>query len=164
MTEAEKLISNRTVILFTGSRSLRNYWEFSRYVREYLKRFERDSIVLMQGESFFGVDRMARIFAKRNNYELIGVPANWNDPELKNKRAAGMIRNTKMLNVAKVVIGWWDGESKGTRHAIDNALRKRLIVDFKECRRQSDWEERNYRQLWRIKNSKDRAVSAVLYD
>ncbi len=164
MTEGERLIANNTVILFTGSRSLRNYWEFSRYVRSYLQRFDRDKIVLLQGESFFGVDRMARIFAKRNNYQSVGMPANWNDPELKNKRAAGMIRNSRMLNLAKVVIGWWDGESRGTKHAIDNALRKRLVVDFKQCARQPDWEERNYRQLYRVKKLGDRARSDVLYD
>lgn len=42
-------------------------------------------------------------------------PADW-DAE---PRRAGFIRNTEMAKYADVLIAFWDGKSKGTKHMID---------------------------------------------
>jgi hypothetical protein len=72
---------------------------------------------------------MAGLWAECNNVPVTEMPADWN----KHGKRAGFIRNIEMLDmlnpVEDIVIAFWDGESRGTMHTVDNA-RERGIPCF----------------------------------
>lgn len=43
-------------------------------------------------------------------------------------KSAGYKRNSQMADHADMLIAFWDGKSKGTKHMIDLARAKKLIV------------------------------------
>lgn len=75
-----------------------------------------------------GADTLGELYAKQYNLEIKYFPANW---DLYGKRA-GYIRNQQMALYAKenngVLIAFWDGKSKGTKHMIDLANKHGLKV------------------------------------
>lgn len=80
-----------------------------------------------------GVDSRARVAAKALGLLFEEFPAEWHpfgdadyDP------SAGYKRNKRLVEMADQVDAFWDGESKGTKHTIDLALklRKTLVVHF----------------------------------
>jgi len=75
-----------------------------------------------------GVDEVARQAAKDRRVPFKLYAADWKTYG----KAAGPIRNVAMVKDADVVVAFWDGVSKGTRHTIEAALvqRKRLEVFF----------------------------------
>ena len=93
-------------------------------VRAYVRALPADSVVVSGGAR--GVDRIAVDEAKRCGLETEVYPALW---ELEG-RSAGFRRNRRLVAAADRVVAFWDGESRGTRHAIDVAtvLKKPLVV------------------------------------
>ena len=81
-----------------------------------------------------GADRMGEEYAQNRGYRLELHPANW---DLFGK-SAGYKRNEEMAECADILIAFWDGTSKGTKHMIDIANRKGLAVfvksSLKSCR------------------------------
>jgi len=77
-----------------------------------------------------GADRLGERFAKEYQYELSRFPADWN----KFKKSAGYIRNAEMAKFAVsdenfgILIAFWDGSSRGTKHMIDLAKEYKLEV------------------------------------
>lgn len=110
------------VVVVSGSRTIRSYWLFSQLLRSWLRAEKITDCILLQGEANFGVDCLARIFAKRNGLQLVGSPANWDV----HGRKAGMLRNDTMANRADYWLAFWDGESSGTSHGIKRAKAKNL--------------------------------------
>lgn len=68
-----------------------------------------------------GVDSFAEEGAKAVAQKFICFPADW---DTYGKRA-GYMRNERIVDAADIVLAFWDGESKGTKHSIDLALKKR---------------------------------------
>lgn len=145
------------VVLFTGSRSLRNYWQFARDVRKALEHRSPKDTVLLQGESYFGIDRLARIFAKRNGWTCVGWKADWDNLG----KRAGMVRNSQMVQHSDETIAGWDGVSRGTKHAIDQSKTKGLPIQILEYENVEEWEDRNIRDLARRQRLGDRARSKL---
>jgi len=75
-----------------------------------------------------GADQLGERFAKEYNYPIKQMPANWD----KYGKSAGYRRNEDMALYAKedngVLIAFWDGISKGTKHMIDLANKHGLKV------------------------------------
>lgn len=71
-----------------------------------------------------GADRLGEQFAKSFDIELVLVEANWKTEGKK----AGVLRNIRMAEKADILLAFWDGKSKGTRHMINTALEKNLEV------------------------------------
>ncbi len=71
-----------------------------------------------------GADRLGERFAEAWNWHLTKFPADW----AKYKRGAGFYRNKQMAEYADVLVAFWDGESNGTKHMIDTALKEGLEV------------------------------------
>ena len=65
-----------------------------------------------------GVDTIAELAARARGLAVISIPANW-----ATGRAAGMVRNQKVVDAADAVVAFWDGKSTGTRDAITKAIR-----------------------------------------
>ena len=66
-----------------------------------------------------GADRLGRRFAVDHGIEVISMPADWDQYGKK----AGYLRNEQMAKISTHAIGFWDGQSKGTKHMIDLCAR-----------------------------------------
>jgi hypothetical protein len=77
-----------------------------------------------------GADQLGEKFAKAFKFQLKQFPADWD----KFGKSAGYKRNEQMALYAKedpnfgVLIAFWDGKSKGTKHMIDLAYKHGLKV------------------------------------
>lgn len=73
-----------------------------------------------------GVDTLAEQWAKRHKIEFVAFPAQWD----RYGKRAGLVRNEDMINFCDKLISFWDGKSRGTKHAIDYALSLGRPVDI----------------------------------
>lgn len=77
-----------------------------------------------------GADKLGEIFAVKHNIKIKRFPADWNTYG----KRAGYIRNEQMAKYAisddnyGVLIAFWDGESRGTKHMINLANKHGLKV------------------------------------
>ena len=77
-----------------------------------------------------GADTLGERFAKEFGLEVKKFPADWNGLG----KRAGYVRNAEMAKFAVedenegMLIAFWDGKSKGTKHMIDLAKRYGLEV------------------------------------
>ena len=73
-----------------------------------------------------GVDLCAKLYAEQNN-----IPYTEYLPEYKKYgKAAPLRRNDKIIDMADVVLAFWDGKSRGTKYVIErcNYFRKAVNV------------------------------------
>ncbi len=88
-----------------------------------------DKIKIISGTAR-GADQLGEQYAKIMGYDVIKFPAEWN----KYGKSAGYRRNADMAKYAiqdnniGMLIAFWDGKSKGTKHMIDLAKRYGLEV------------------------------------
>lgn len=75
---------------------------------------EQRPVVLVSGMAR-GADTLAYEFAKANDVCVYEFPANWD----KYGKSAGYRRNEQMAAFGDVLLVFWDGRSKGTKHMID---------------------------------------------
>lgn len=77
-----------------------------------------------------GADLLGEQYAKISGYEVSRFPADWDGLG----KRAGYVRNAEMAKFAVadgnygVLIAFWDGKSKGTKHMINLAEKKGLEV------------------------------------
>ncbi len=73
-----------------------------------------------------GPDEWAREWAVQGGIDHTVLYAQWEDYG----KRAGIIRNVAMLNTNPgLVLAFWDGESKGTKHTIDEARKRGIEVE-----------------------------------
>jgi hypothetical protein len=106
-----------------GSRGFNNY----ELVKETLSKI---NITLIVSGGAKGADTLGEQYAKDNGIETKIFLPDWE----KHGKAAGMLRNTDIINESEVVIAFWDGSSKGTLDSINKAkkLNKKLIIIIKK--------------------------------
>lgn len=99
-------------VLVCGSRSFNNYELLEKVLNDY------NISIIIEGEAR-GADTLARIFGERHRIPVLPFPAEWD----KHGKAAGPIRNTRMLNEGKpdFVIAFRGTNSRGTQNMIDQA-------------------------------------------
>lgn len=130
-------MSTKFRVIIAGSRSFDNYRALTNGVTNIIDELlEEQGLVHADAEIEIvsgcarGADQLGEKFAREHGYELIRFPADWNQYGKK----AGYIRNTEMAKYATsddtkgVLIAFWDGQSKGTKHMIDIALRYGMKV------------------------------------
>lgn len=71
-----------------------------------------------------GVDQLGEAWANNINVPVDRFIPNW---QVLGKKA-GYVRNVEMATFADALIALWDGESRGTKHMIDIAIHKGLVV------------------------------------
>lgn len=100
------------------------------------KRDDLDRIRIISGTAR-GADKLGEQYAKISGYELSKFPVDWDGLG----KRAGYVRNAEMAKFAVeddnygVLIAFWDGQSRGTKHMIDLAKRYGLevhVVNYKE--------------------------------
>ena len=105
--------------IIAGTRTFNNYQFFLREIEPYKKDI---TTVICGGAK--GADSLGEKFAKENNIPIQYFLPDWN---LHGKKA-GILRNIEMAKVADSLICFWDGQSRGSRFMIDEAIRKNLLV------------------------------------
>jgi len=73
-----------------------------------------------------GADQLCASTARRYGFSVVGVPADW----AQFGRSAGYRRNIQMLTDYNpdLVLAFWNGTSKGTKHTIDEAKSRGLCT------------------------------------
>ncbi len=107
------------VLAVVGSREYNNYPEFSHYLNSYIHELRINSINVKKIVSggARGTDKMAELFAKKNNIEIIVLSPNWK----RYGRAAGIIRNTDIVGECDYLIAFPTKDSRGTIDSINKA-------------------------------------------
>lgn len=106
-------------IIIAGSRQCYNY----ELVKKCIEEQDVEITCVLSGDAR-GVDRLGEKWATENNIPVEKYPANWGEFG----RSAGFRRNKEMAEKADGLIALWDGASKGTKHMIDIATKKDLLV------------------------------------
>lgn len=94
-----------------------------------VKNVKTETIKIISGGAR-GADRLGEEFARIAGYETKRFLADWDT----HGKSAGYIRNTEMAKYAAeggmvgMLIAFWDGNSRGTKHMIDLAKRYGLDV------------------------------------
>ena len=123
-------------IIIAGGRDFDDYQmlekEVFRVIRETFGAIPRSSIEFISGGAN-GADKLGERMAAKYGFIRHRIPAKW---DVYGKRA-GFIRNVEMAMYAKgnpdedvipLVIAFWDGNSKGTKHMIETAEKHGIKV------------------------------------
>ena len=128
-------------VVIAGSRDFNDFPKLMNSSIEILtgiskKRDDLDRIRIISGTAR-GADKLGEQYAKIVGYELSKFPADWDGLG----KRAGYVRNAEMAKFAVeddnygMLIAFWDGQSRGTKHMIDLAKRYGLevhVVNYKE--------------------------------
>lgn len=71
-----------------------------------------------------GIDQAGEMWAMQHDIPVKRFPADWD----MYGKSAGYRRNTEMAEYANALIAIWDGQSRGTKHMIDEAAKRNLEV------------------------------------
>lgn len=71
-----------------------------------------------------GADALGERYAREHNLPITRFPADWSAYG----KSAGPRRNRQMADYADVLVAFWDGKSRGTKHMIDTARQSGLGV------------------------------------
>ena len=71
-----------------------------------------------------GADALGERYAREHNLQITQFPADWSAYG----KSAGPRRNRLMADYADVLVAFWDGKSRGTKHMIDTARQSGLQV------------------------------------
>lgn len=116
-------MAERIKVIVAGSRD----WPWPNYLQDaltfYLSRFTPDQIEVVCGEAI-GPDKQGRLWAEARGIKVKSFPAQW---DALGKRA-GFVRNVEMADYGTHLIAFWDGVSNGTKHMIETAIERGLVV------------------------------------
>lgn len=112
-----------------------------------LSSFNVDNIHLIVSGGAKGTDTLAENFAKEQNIDTVIHLAKWEKYGIK----AGFIRNELIWEDSDIVVAFWDGTSKGTKHSFtlsEKYNKPFLVVEYlinkkywyKPERFNTDWE------------------------
>ncbi len=117
--------TNTLNVIIAGSRNFDDYDLLCRECDAVLNgKAAKHHITIFSGCAN-GADTLGERYAKEHGYDIRRFPANWKE----HGKAAGPIRNARMVADANILIAFWDGSSRGTRHIIVTAESRGLEVN-----------------------------------
>lgn len=118
-------------VIIAGTRTFDDYELLKEKCDKWLKYGHPNDLVILSGGAK-GADKLGERYAKERNLNLEIYPANWE----KYGKSAGIKRNIQMGNNADILIAFWDGKSRGTKHMIDYANKQEfttvVVIDYEE--------------------------------
>ena len=102
-------------IAIIGSRDFNNFDFLDKKVKELMPKQDYQFIIVSGGAK--GTDTLAERFAEKYNYYTEIYRAKWHV----HGKCAGYLRNHDIVRNADMVIAFWNGMSKGTKHTINIA-------------------------------------------
>ena len=125
-------------IIIAGSRDFNDYELLKKSAIEIItKKTMLPDLTRIVSGGARGADTLGERFAKEFGLEVKKFPADWDGLG----KRAGYVRNAEMAKFAVeddsygVLIAFWDGQSRGTKHMIDLANKYGLevhVVNYKE--------------------------------
>ena len=114
-------------IVIAGCREYTDFEEASVFILSCLVRLGIETAVVLSGKCR-GADKLGERFATERGWRILEFPADW----AKYGRAAGPVRNRKMVDASDAVICFWDGKSRGTASLIQYAkkLKRPLFIKY----------------------------------
>lgn len=106
-------------VIIAGSRNINNI----NYIIDAIQNSHFHITEIVSGGAR-GVDKLGEEYAKLNKIPIKIFNAEWNTFG----KSAGYRRNKEMGDYADALIAIWNGESLGTKHMIDIAKDKNLLV------------------------------------
>lgn len=104
----------KVVLVVFGTRGYQDRKEFHEELCNYIEQFEDKPILFVSGAAPSGADDLIIRWCRKFKYPCLAMPADWD----KFGKAAGFIRNTEMAKISNAGLGFWDGQSPGTRQMI----------------------------------------------
>lgn len=101
-------------VIIAGGRDFNDYDLLCRKADKILSR--QDEVEIVSGTAK-GADKLGEMYANERHFSIKRFPADWGT----HGKKAGYMRNEDMAIYADVLIAFWDGQSKGTKHMIDIA-------------------------------------------
>ncbi len=136
-------MNNHLKLIVAGSRGFNDYKLLSKkldYFLMYVDDF--DTVTIISGTAN-GADRLGERYAKEKGYELIKMPANWNEFG----RSAEYKRNEEMAKIATHCVLFWDQKSPGTKHMAGIAERYGLPIRIVRYTTDPEWAEKAKMEL-----------------
>ena len=110
-------------VIIAGSRDYSNREELYSIMDKLLSKEDRADITIICGCAR-GADMLGAHYGLDRKYNIEFFTADWDGLGKK----AGPIRNTQMAESATACVVFWDGQSRGSKHMMDTAKAKGLIV------------------------------------
>lgn len=108
-------------VIIAGGRDFNDYERLRTLCDSILSNQEEVEIVSGTAN---GADALGEKYGDEKGYIVTGFPADWDT----HGKSAGYIRNSEMADYADALIAFWDGRSRGTKHMIDLARKKKLEI------------------------------------
>lgn len=131
--EAKQMANDQEIrAIVAGSRNFVNYnqleKECDKILSSEIKKAPVSDVTIISGGAS-GADKLGEKYGKKRHLSIVRFEANWD----RFQNAAGPIRNEKMAKYAaevdrKMLIAFWDGQSKGTGSMIDLAKKHGIEV------------------------------------
>ena len=109
-------------IIVAGSRDFDDYPKLAYELECAVKAISSNPTVVSGGAR--GADRLGEQFAEEYEYPCRQFIPDWDGLG----KTAGFVRNVEMADYADMLVAFWDGKSKGTKHMIDTAIHRGLFV------------------------------------
>lgn len=113
------------ILGIVGYRYYKNYFEFKQVINEYLEAnsINKENLVICSGHAS-GTDTLAEKYATEFELKTLIFEPDWK----KYGRAAGPMRNTKIINNCDALIAFKHSKSVGTLDSIKKARSKGIPV------------------------------------
>lgn len=133
VVDKDKMLGYTHRVIVNGSRNYNDYDFFKNFMKEhFIDDMEfKNNLCFITGMAFTGADDLIITFCKEYNIPIYSCPVQWYNENGDFIKAAGMIRNTLMLELGNQLVSFYDGQSKGTAHMLDIASKikmKRFII------------------------------------
>ena len=109
----------RFQVIIAGGRDFSDYELFCRKCDKFFQDKRPTAIISGMAR---GADSLGALYAREHGIPVLEFPPDWEGLG----RRAGMVRNLQMLDAADAVVAFWDGESRGTGHTIQEAKKRGL--------------------------------------
>lgn len=105
-----------------GSRTFNDYPYMKRLLDDLLRSYWVWKCTIVSGGAL-GADSLAIDYAKEEGHDWKVFPAKWRVNGIYD-RSAGYKRNVEIVDYSDMIVAFWDGQSKGTKHTIDLAMKQ----------------------------------------
>lgn len=119
-------------VAIIGSRSFTDWKYFEKAITAFRKKHTLSAIISGNAQ---GADTLAKRYAQQHQIQYIEFKANWNDLTAEPVKVktnqygkqynalAGFNRNLEMASECECAIAFWDNNSKGTEHMINELIK-----------------------------------------
>lgn len=110
-------------LIVAGGRDFTNYRLPKEKLDFLLSNTDKEEVTILCGKAK-GADSLGERYANENNIDVWEYLANWE----KHGKSAGYLRNSDMADAGTHLVAFHNGISRGTKHMIDLATKKGLVV------------------------------------